>query len=38
LDAEKLYLVMDLVKKGSLNSKAYWKSEMGKKYDEKVKY
>ncbi|EGR28915.1 protein kinase domain protein, partial [Ichthyophthirius multifiliis] len=37
-DQEKIYLVIDLVKKGSLNSKNYWKNEKGKKYNENEKY
>lgn len=37
-DEAKIYLVMDLLKKGSINSKAYWKVEKGKAYKEDEKY
>jgi calcium/calmodulin-dependent protein kinase kinase 2 len=34
----KIYLVMDLLKKGSVNSKSYWKIEKDKAYNEEEKY
>lgn len=29
---------MDLLRKGSLNSKSYWRAEKGKEFNETVKY
>ncbi|EAR99044.2 Serine/Threonine kinase domain protein (macronuclear) [Tetrahymena thermophila SB210] len=37
-DEAKIYMIMDLLKKGSINSKSYWKTEKGKEYKETEKY
>ncbi|KAL4507237.1 hypothetical protein ABPG72_002030 [Tetrahymena utriculariae] len=37
-DEAKIYMIMDLLKKGSINSKSYWKIEKGKEYKESEKY